>query len=369
MMKKRLKQVSALLLTAALSFSAVILPQVQAAIAVETDKTDCSVEINVQGEGYFSELSQLPITVNLYKVADVTSEGKYVTVDVFGAAGLDFSGISSETKAEEWGTLASDAKEAVDAGALTEPTVTTTIENGTVTVENLATGLYLVDAQQVLSDYYQYDFTPYLISLPNNYYYESGNDDWVYNLTGTNAIGLKPEKSDRYGDLVINKTLDAYNATIGGATFVFQIEGTKTDVDTKETKVVYSDVVSMTFDGPGTESIKITNIPAGAVVTVTEIYSGASYTLTSDASKTVTIIANEEEGAPATADFSNTYDDRMNGGNGLVNTFTYDDGKWTHSATEETPEVVENEIPEKEEFMKPAESDIAERKADEVPAH
>lgn len=348
MMKKRIMQVSALLLTAALSFPAVILPKVQAAIAVETDKTDCLVEINVQGEGYFTELSQLPITVNLYKVADVTSEGKYVTLDVFGTKGLDFSHISSETKAEEWAALAANAKKAVEEGVVSEPTVTTTIKNGSVTVQSLATGLYLVDAKPVVSDSNQYEFIPYLISLPNNYYEQSGKDDWVYNLTGTNAIGLKPEKSDRYGDLVIKKTLDTFNATIGGATFVFQIEGTKTDVDTQEQTVVYSDVVSMTFTGPGTESIRITNIPAGAKVTVTEIYSGASYTLTSDASQTVTILAKEEEGAPATANFSNTYDDRMNGGNGVVNTFAYDDGTWTHHATEETPEVVEHDIPVKE---------------------
>ena len=189
--------------------------------------------------------------------------------------------------------------------------------------------MYLVYAQPVESDDNQYEFKPYLVSLPNNYYYGTGNDEWVYDLTGENAIGLKPEKSDLYGDLIINKTLDVYNATNEGAYFVFQVEGTKTDVDTKEVRVVYSNVVAMTFDGTGTNSVKIEKIPAGAEVVVTEIYSGANYELTTEASVTKTIVADSF----VEADFSNTHDGSENGGTGLVNTFTYNNGEWTHQAT------------------------------------
>ena len=78
------------------------------------------------------------------------------------------------------------------------------------------------------------------------------------------------------------------------------------------------------------------DIPAGAEVIVTEIYSGASYTLTSEESKTVTILADGEEGAPVAVDFSNTYDERLNGGNGVVNHFSYEDGEWKHQATEDS---------------------------------
>ena len=331
MMKKRIKQGGAIVLAAALAFSAFALPEAYAAIAVKTDK-ECSVEIAVPQEG-FVELKELEVKVNLYKVADIDVAGKYTAVEALNT--LDFSDVHSETTAAQWEEKAALAKEKIEAAQL-EATETIMIKDGKGKAENLATGLYLVDAQQTLSDSNQYDFKPYLISLPNNYYYTSGNDDWVYDLTGNNAIGLKPEKTDRYGDLVITKLLDAYNATNGGATFVFQIEASKTDVDTEETKVVYSDVVSMTFTNPGTDSITIEDIPAGADVVVTEIYSGASYTLTSDASLEVVIIADGEEGAPATVNFSNTYDDRHNGGNGVVNHFAYENGEWTHQATEDS---------------------------------
>lgn len=331
-MKNRIKQVGALVLAAALIFSAFSLPKAYAALGVDVN-AKCSVEIDVTQTG-MSELMNLPVEVHLYKVADIDAQGEYTAIGDFRQ--LDFSGVDSNTTAEDWETLANEAKALVR--PTTEKAAVITLVNGKGTATGLSTGMYLVDAQQALSDSYQYDFNPYLISLPNNNYYSTGNDEWIYNLTGSNAIGLKPEKTDRFGDLVINKTLDAYNATIGGATFVFQVEAFKTDPDTNERKCVYSNVVSVTFDGVGTESILIEDIPAGAEVVVTEIYSGASYTLTSDGSYTVTIIADGEEGAPATVDFSNTYNYEFNGGNGIVNSFLYDSetDSWTHIATEDS---------------------------------
>ena len=334
MIKDKMKKTGALVIILALLMSVLILPQVGAAIGVENERTDCAIEINARGCG-FKELSgadeeveALSITVNLYKVADISVEGEY-----FAAAGLetlDFSQLSSETTAEEWAKLAECAKAEIDTDEM-EITATGKTEDGSVIITDLAAGLYLIDAQQVLSDYYQYDFTPYLISLPNNYYYTEGDDTWVYELTGDKAVGLKPEKTDRYGDLVINKELDVYNETIGGANFVFQIEGTKKDIDTGDVTVVYSDVVSMTFTGYGTDSIKIEHIPAGSEIVVTEIYSGSSYELTSDASQTVTIIAEDA----VNTNFSNTFNEKLNGGTGLVNSFAYnsESGEWTHSAT------------------------------------
>lgn len=334
MIKGKMKKAGALVVTLAMLMSVLILPQVGAAVGVENDRTDCAIEINVKGIG-LKELSgedenveALPITVNLYKVADISVEGEY-----FAAAGLetlDFSGLSSETTAEEWAALAELTKAKIEADemAITASGITA---DGTVTINDLAAGLYLVDAQQVLSDYYQYDFTPYLISLPNNYYYSTEDDTWVYELTGEKAVGLKPEKTDRYGDLIINKELDVYNETLGGANFVFQIEGTKTDIDTGDVKVVYSDVVSMVFDGYGFDSIKIEHIPAGSEIVVTEVYSGASYELTSEGTQTVIIEVEET----AEVGFSNTFNGQLNGGTGLVNSFAYnsENGEWTHSAS------------------------------------
>lgn len=330
MMMQRIKQKAAIVLAAALVCTAVLLPNAQAAIGVDAGRTDCSIEVDVTGAG-FSDLQTLPITVNLYKVASIDVTGEYTSTPDFSA--LDFSGISEATTAQEWETYAADAKAIVDAGTLAV-TATADTEEGIASIHNLGTGLYLIDAQQVLSDYNQYDFTPYLISLPNNYYHTTGDDTWLYELTGDNAIGLKPEKTDRIGDLLITKNLDVYNETNTEGTFVFQIEAVKTDIDTNETKVVYSDVVAMTFESAGTDSITIEDIPAGAEVTVTEVYSGASYKLVSDPSQTVTIIA---EDVVAT-EFVNTHDDTTDGGHGLVNHFSYDaeTGAWSHSATEDS---------------------------------
>ena len=198
-----------------------------------------------------------------------------------------------------------------------------------------------------VTDKYEYTFAPYLISLPNNYYSSTNTDDtWQYNLVGDFAIGLKPERTDRYGDLLIKKTLDVYNATNSNATFVFQVEATKTDVDdSTKREVVYSNVVSTAFGAAGTKEILIEKIPAGAEVTVTEIYSGASYTVTSEAEKTTVIKANEkydstkqdsEEAIPegetnvivSSVEFTNTHDGRTNGGSGVINNFKYDGSEW-----------------------------------------
>ena len=326
MMKRRIKQGGAMALAAALMFSAFALPDAYAAPGVETDK-ECSVEV-IAAHDQFSELQNLPITVKLYRVADIAVTGAYTATEAFAEA--DFSDIDSDTVAAVWEEKAVLAKEIVDTTEA-EADAEAECAEGKATFEGLPTGMYLVDAQPVDSDYNTYEFTPYLVSLPNNYYYssEDGDDTWVYDLTGENAIGLKPEKSDRYGDLIINKTLDVYNATNEGAYFVFQVEATKTDVDTEEVRVVYSNVVAMTFDGTATHSVKIEKIPAGADVVVTEIYSGANYELTTEESATTIIIAEDA----VEVDFVNTHDGGQNGGTGLVNTFAYNEGEWTHNAT------------------------------------
>lgn len=379
MIKKRIKQASALVLSGVLVFSAWILPKVSAAIGVETEEK-CSVVISVPEEG-FKELNTLDITVDMYKVAGITVTGEYtaaeslkdVSIPLDGTTSKSFAEcleeLTSETSAAHWEAMAAALKAEIDTTDQADKMVAAAqgvIKEGTVTIdktidgEDLTVGLYLVYAQQALSDFYQYDFTPYLISLPNNYFYENGNDDWVYENV---AIGLKPEKSDRYGDLIINKTLDVFNETIGGATFVFQVEAYKKDVDTvyaegEKGKCVYSDVVSMTFEAPGTERITIKGIPAGAEVSITEVYSGASYELTSDAEETATILAEGEEGAPVSAAFFNTYNQKLNGGNGVVNSFVYNgnDKSWDWIASDESPSEIQNTRP----VWEQRESDAAE---------
>ncbi len=320
MMNKRLKQGSTFLLAVALAFPLLTLPGARAANAIETDRK-CSVSFSVSGEG--NELADpgTDIKVNLYKVADVDVSGNYTATGAFTE--LDVSSVRADNNdaASEWAERAKKAKEKLSDSV--KPVDTVTLTGGIGNKGGLDTGLYLVDTPEVVTTNYTYTFTPYLISLPTNNYYSSGNDNWIYDLTDTNAIGLKPEEHARYGDLVINKTLANHNATTGKkATFVFQIDITPLKSDKTETRIE-----SLDFEAAGNSSVTITKIPAGAKVTVKEVYSGASYKLTSANDQKTTIVATDRGAKvePASVSFTNDIEDNMNGGYGVRNNFKLDE--------------------------------------------
>ncbi|WP_346997096.1 DUF5979 domain-containing protein [Coprococcus comes] len=324
MMNKRLKQGSTFLLAVALTFPLLTLPGAKAANAIDTD-AECSIQFDIGGNS--SELLSASIPVKLYKVASVDESGNYTGIGAFSK--LDLSSVSADNldaAAATWAERAAEAKKLLKDD--TEPT-TTTLTQGRGTATGLDTGLYLVDTPKVITPNYTYTFTPYLVSLPTNNYY-SGNgasDDWIYDLTKehNSAVGLKPEQHVRYGNLVINKELVDHNATFGNnATFVFQIDITTLD-NKKETRIE-----ELTFDAAGSHSVTIEKIPAGSHVTVTEVYSGASYELASAKSQETDIIANPEketevEFKPAEVSFINKHDGRTNGGYGVKNNFKLDE--------------------------------------------
>lgn len=331
MMNKRLKQGSTFLLAVALTFPLLTLPGAKAASAIDTDK-ECSIQFDIGGS---SELLNDGVTVqvNLYKVASVDESGNYTVTDAF--TGLDLSSVSADDldkAAATWAKRAETAQGKLtdsDGKTVVKPTETVTLQNGRGYKNKLKTGLYLVDTPKVITTNYTYTFTPYLVSLPtNNYYNGNGaSDDWIYNLTDSNAVGLKPEQHVRYGDLVINKELVDHNATFGDeATFVFQIDITTRDKK-KETRIE-----ELTFSAAGKNSVTITKIPAGSEVVVNEIYSGASYQLTSDRkqiNQTVKIIATDEKeagkaGTAVEVSFTNEHNGRTNGGYGIRNNFKLD---------------------------------------------
>lgn len=330
MMNKRLKQGSTFLLAVALTFPLLTLPGAKAASAINTGQK-CSIEFDISGNS--SELLSASIPVNLYKVASVDESGNYTGIGAFSK--LDLSSVSADNldaAAATWKERANEAKKKLtgsDGNTVVEPTETVTLQNGSGYKDKLDTGLYLVDTPKVITTNYTYTFTPYLVSLPTNNYY-SGNgasDDWIYNLTDSNSVGLKPEEHARYGDLVINKKLEDHNATFGNnATFVFQIDITTPD-NKKETRIE-----ALTFSAAGNDSVTITKIPAGSTVVVNEIYSGASYQLTSDRNQidqTVKIIATDEKeagkaGTAVEVSFTNEHNGRTNGGYGIRNNFKLD---------------------------------------------
>ena len=322
MMNKRLKQGSTFLLAVALTFPLLTLPGAKAANAIDTD-AECSIQFDIGGNS--SELLSASIPVKLYKVASVDESGNYTGIGAFSK--LDLSSVSADNldaAAATWAERAAEAKKLLKDD--TEPT-TTTLTQGRGTATGLDTGLYLVDTPKVITPNYTYTFTPYLVSLPTNNYYngKDASDNWIYNLTGSNAVGLKTEQHVRYGNLVINKELVDHNATFGDeATFVFQIDIKKPD-GKKETRIE-----ELTFNAAGSDSVTIEKIPAGSHVTVTEVYSGASYELASAKSQETDIIANPEketevEFKPAEVSFINKHDGRTNGGYGVKNNFKLDE--------------------------------------------
>ena len=331
MMNKRLKQGSTFLLAVALTFPLLTLPGAKAASAINTGQK-CSIEFDISGKS--SALLAADIPVNLYKVASVDESGNYTGIGAFSK--LDLSSVSADNLADataEWKKRANDAKEMLtdsDGKTVVEPTRTITLTDDADddhTITGLDIGLYLVDTPKVITPNYTYTFTPYLISLPTNNYYngKDESDEWIYNLTGSNAVGLKPEEHARYGDLVINKELKDHNATFGNnATFVFEIKIETLDKKT-ETRIE-----ELTFDAAGSHSVTIEKIPAGSHVKVTEVYNGASYELASENGVTATIVANDEKesgqtGETAVVSFTNKHDGRTNGGYGVKNNFKLDE--------------------------------------------
>lgn len=319
----------ALVMGAALTLSRL---EVFAGDRIDTSK-DCSLTITVADDIgiQYPELMNAEIPVTLYKVADMDSNADYMPLEGFSEIGLE--DIDSGTTADDWAAIAEKACRALGrpygpeeetgkkpgeevgeptgeeagenpempgAGATVKTEFTVRLADGPDTLEGLGCGLYLVYAEETLTDNYVYHFTPYLVSLPTSDYTieNGGTDTWTYDVT----MGLKPQQSTRYGELVIEKTLSTVNTSMGGASCVFQVEAVK------DNKIVYSNVLSLSFKEPGTKQIVVDEIPMGAAVTVTEIYAGAGYRLTSAPSVDVTVVTPETEGYPATAEFTNDYE-------------------------------------------------------------
>ncbi len=322
--KKVLRKGAALALVCALGAGMFALAdrETAAADAIDTDAA-CSLTLQMSSAEFRADLAGKGITVNVYRVADVTAAGKYELTEAFGGS-TDLSGhlagISSATTAEDWETYSQEAYAVVEtaeaAGSeVAQPTgcpakMAVTADSGAVTVQNLKPGLYLVAPAAVDSVYYRYTFTPFLSALPYNYYYSGGEDNWVYDL----SVDLKVGRERLYGSLEITKTLENYNSLTQEGYFVFQVEGKNEAGD-----IEYSNTVSLTFTEEGSQTAAL-EIPSGLTVTVTEVYSGASYEVTSD--RTVTLAGPVKAEEVSTVSFTNDYNEKLIPGTGVLNHFT-----------------------------------------------
>ena len=331
-MKKRIKTAGALTLAAITVLSAAGLSSVYGALGVETDKK-CSLTFTLDDDTEFAELRDLEIPVDVYKVADITEEAVYDTAKYTAFADLGLEKVSSTTTAEEWAQMAEKAMKIVENNKIA-PTADVKVTKpkdapeSTGVINNLETGMYLVQAETVQTSEYTYDFTPYLVSLPNNYYSKENPDDtWVYDVT----TGMKPQQTQRYGDLEIFKDLTEYNASLKDALFVFQVEGTRNG------EQVYSDVVSIKFNQAGKKSVLVKHLPAGTKVTVKEVYAGGSYSNTSGDTQETVIDAEGVTDHPASVSFTNTYNGKLIPGTGIVNHFENKDGEWSWEQQTDEP--------------------------------
>lgn len=339
--EKIAKMGCAFVLAAAVFLAGVGILKTQAAVRVEADR-DCSLTVSVEigaaggeNDAYLSDFNQMSIPVTVYRVADVDLTGqKFTAVDPFGELDFTKAGKEWETAAADWQELARQAEE-IRQKAKPGPAGSTVVrkEAGSTAaaagkISGLKPGMYLVVPETSCNPDYttRYAFAPCLAALPSSTYTleGAGSDDWMYDL----VIGLKPDAEPLFGKLSITKNLKNYNATLGRTTFVFRIVG----VDKNDT-VRYEEVESLSFTEPGKQTITLEKIPAGLTVTVTEIYSGASYQVEDGKEKAVLICSKEgvelSGQAEASVSFTNRYDGGNRGGYGVTNRFDFDgEGGW-----------------------------------------
>ncbi len=327
----------------------------------------CTLQVRVEPKALAEgEEAQSPeVAIDLYKVADAVKEESYdayrlEVLDAYDGLDVDITvgELEDEALRQAWKDQAQNAAAVIFAeGNYVEPAATAVKAEGADVVEfsELDPGLYLMvprgagleredylvreEAEEIpepirtiaYSDSYTFTYSPQLVALPTR---ESGDNtaatsnpgEWIYSLTGMNAAESKPALSDRFGALRIDKELTEY-VSGSPATFIFTVEATLRG------KLVYSNVVSLAFNAPGTRSeLILERIPVGAEVTVTETYSGTTYQTAPGSAQvqtlTMTNVSPEDAAFDNIASFRNIYDGSGRQGSAITNHFEYaDDGQ------------------------------------------
>lgn len=365
-MKKmmNLKKGIAVLLTAVIAVSGFAISNVYAAKAIETS-TKCTVSVNVADlndednadpdRAYnTAQLSSAKFSVNLYKVANVSESAVYTLTDKFkGVTDVDGKEITelSSVTAEEWINIVEKASSIVnpitvhgsDPVQKPAPDYTLEVVGGKGSIDSVAVGLYLVVVPDVETATETYTFNNYLIQLPyvegswklndDGEYAFVGEDEWIYNVVLNWAS--KYERTERLTGIKIEKTVDKFNTSMNQTSFVYSIVAEKNySVDPENPKMVkvFDDVIAIDFSKAETKSIVVDKIPAGSVVTVKEVYTGATYEIaedTSDVVKLDALTAVRDTNDYPVASFKNTYNDKLVGnGTAVVNTFTKGETGW-----------------------------------------
>lgn len=299
--------------------------------AVDLQKK-CSVTIQA-GSFEDKDHENANVQIDLYQVASAQADSRYDTygfklTDAYASLNSDLNALDA-SNSENWTDFAAKAAQVTlteGAGSQLQPTKSGMA--GTA-ITDIDAGLYLVVAHgadvenytaknqagnlitKAYSSLNEYTFQPELIALPtkqaqNGEIRTDGSyGDWIYDINAT----MKSERSDRMCSLDIVKTLNGYDTAGGPASFVFQIEAVKNNTK------VYSSVETLVFTEAGEQTAHIVEkIPVGSVVTVTEVYSGASYTLDASTPQTAAPVTVSAEQV-ASVHFINNYSgDHKNGG-------------------------------------------------------
>lgn len=248
----------------------------------------------------------------------------------------------------------------------------------------VSAGMYLLIAHGDIADYKMtkdaistvapigtklYQFAPMLVSVPQRGQLDkdiqaigegmiAGNEEWTYPLyfsrssdegewNGDMKIKAKVAEADmgEFGRLRIQKVLpvnETMSNRLDTATFVFRIEATLNG------NPVYSDAETIEFDGTTLDGpIEIADkLPVGAEVTVTEIYAGGDYGMSTASAAladgsaveytsvsdgvTVKILPYDENTKKdiITVTFTNTYSDTWKGGGSVENKFEANGDNW-----------------------------------------
>ena len=321
--------------------------QTQAAGAVDTNaKVSITAKLANGDDSLFAQNYNGQVEVRLYKLATLDSTGKATLTDNFSETEIDLDTLNSskvsvedvQDKIVEPAIAALDnLSGTADNSAFTPLYVNVSNGNGSGTIEiDKGAGIYLYVPQDVTDSRYTYSFTSYILYAPSSEYISGAgtSDNWMYDV----SFYLKSSATQRLGYLGISKTLTKYNESLGTASFVYTVEA-KLDG-----KIVFSNVYALNFNKAGEAYIEIADedgnpiIPAGAEVTVTEEYTGASYKMTASS---YTMNQQDENGnyvqqavekpiidaqEELVANFTNDYDEELQvGGISVINTFELDD--------------------------------------------
>ena len=271
------------------------------------------------------------VTIELYKLATLDESGTPTLVQDFEGKGIDLAVLDNKPSVD-------DIKEKIVNPALEATENITT--NDVITIDRGSNktsgskvikggaGIYLYKPLDTFDNRYSYTFTSYIVFAPTSTFIQTGTGDDTWNYES--SFSLKSEETPLYGSLDITKTLDTFNSSLGAASFVYKVNAIRDD------EVIFSNVYAIDFYGAGTQTRTINDIPADSIVTVTEVYTGASYQAVGDVLKEAYILADEAVEKRAEVTFENQYDNRLNvGGLSAENVFEEEDGVAVWRGTKE----------------------------------